>query len=69
MAQVSPLGVPSLTGIQQTSFGTVCILSGGFVLSLKEQADFSKRVKEQTRVKNLAPDVAGIHLKNTVHLI
>lgn len=29
----------------------VCMLSGGFVLTLKEQADFTERVKEQMHVK------------------
>lgn len=57
MAQVSPLRVPSVTGTQQTSLDVVCMLSGGFVLNVKEQADFSERVKEQTHGKNLAPDI------------
>lgn len=38
-------------GTQPTPFGIVCMLSGGFVLSLEEQADFNERVKELMHVK------------------
>ena len=43
MVQVSCCGVLSLKGTQQTTFGIMYQLSGGFVLILKEQADFSEQ--------------------------
>lgn len=69
MAQVSSHGEVSVMGTHQTPFDTVCMLSGEFVCSLKGQADFSEKVKELMHVKNLMPDKARIHLKNTIHLI
>lgn len=56
------------SGNSTNTIDIVCMLSGGFVLNLKEQADFNERVKEQLHVKTLPSDMASLPLKSTIHL-
>lgn len=38
-------------------------------MQFERASRFSEKVKELMHVKNLMPDKARVHLKNTIHLI
>lgn len=60
--------VTCVRGTQQTPFDIVCMLSEGFVLNLKEQADFKERVKRANACEDLSICHGKDSLKNAVYI-